>query len=411
MEEEQEDHFTALKPSPLLLTNLISFLSDTIYAFLFALSLPFFSLLSMASHSIRRAHDAGINLRSAAARAPIAAAGGGARLLRRLGLGFMGAAYVLVLLLMLLVLAAAFGVGVVRLGVEEPLHVRERLMFDYTDINPNAVLSFSGYGGMKMRNKKIAVPVGRTFCVSVVLLMPEPNHNRGLGMFQMMAELLSKDGNVIARSGQPCMLRFRSLPIRLLRTFLMGIPLLLGITSETQKITVQILKYKEGVPRTEAIRITMIPRAGTCSPPQLYDAEIIINSKLPWKKQLLNSWKWTFYVCASLYVYIMLLILLVCCFRSLIFPMRLAYSRHSEQSFTKEIPKEPELVLGEERDISEALRRWQRRRTKRRAIPLHGISTGTDGSSTSCISMTREDGSSSIVEEYVRDSESVCLGR
>ncbi|EOY13996.1 Uncharacterized protein TCM_032997 [Theobroma cacao] len=49
--------------------------------------------------------------------------------------------------------------------------------------------------------------------------------------YQLTAELLSSNGNVIVKSSQPAMLRFRSLPVQLARTFLMSIPFLHEISS------------------------------------------------------------------------------------------------------------------------------------------------------------------------------------
>lgn len=49
-------------------------------------------------------------------------------------------------------------------------------------------------------------------------------------------EAMSSSGNVIARSSQPCMLRFNSLPIRLASIFIYGIvPFLLVISDETRR--------------------------------------------------------------------------------------------------------------------------------------------------------------------------------
>jgi seipin len=227
--------------------------------------------------------------------------------------------------------------------------------------------------------------------------------------YQLSAELLSVNGAVLAKSSHPCMLQFRSFPIRFARTFLMGIPLLLGISSETQKISIEILRHKEGRQRTEAIRVTLVPRAGTSSPPQLYEAQLFIHSQLPWAKQLVRNWKWTLYVWTSLYIYITFLLLLLFCCKPLIFPMTAAnLSDRSERALTIEEPLEAEIEAKEEREVSELLRRWKRSRSKRKAIYLHESMPETIGSSTSSISLTRED-TSTIVED-IGDSESVCLG-
>ncbi|XP_070666049.1 seipin-1-like [Malus domestica] len=229
---------------------------------------------------------------------------------------------------MVLILSALFGIGLVNLWVEEPVFVRERFHFDYTEPHPTAVFAFGSandiYQDKSSYSRKHVggVPVGHTLHVSLVLLMPESDFKRGIGVFQLNEELLSVDGDVITRSSQPCMLRFGSLPDRLTRTFLMGVPRLLGFSGETQKSTVQIIKHKEGhYPITQAIRVTLIPRAGTSYLRRLYEAEIVMNSQPPWTKQLVDSGKWTFYVWTSLYICAMFLVLLMLCCRPLLFPM------------------------------------------------------------------------------------------
>jgi seipin len=199
---------------------------------------------------------------------------------------------------------------------------------------------------------------------------------------------------------------------------MMGVPLVLGISTETQKINVEILRHKEQNQRTNAIRVTLHPRAGTSSLPQLYEAEIFINSHLPWAKELIRNWKWTFYVWVSLYVYILLLILLLCCYRPLIFlvtPESFNDQRVSE--VINEEHKELQVgeILGNESDVSELLRKWRDSRSKRKTIILTHGGVGvpeTTGSSASSISMTttREDVTSVAVEDDVEDSESVCTG-
>uniref|UniRef100_A0A5B7CEX5 Seipin-1 n=1 Tax=Davidia involucrata TaxID=16924 RepID=A0A5B7CEX5_DAVIN len=420
MKEEEEEEDNLPIPNPYALTTkLLSLEADIIYNCLASLLSPFTALFSVASdqtfHRAEAAKDSG----ESAVPSTVAHGSSIILLLRKLGLGFMGAAYVCMLLIMVMVLAIILGVGLVQLWVEEPLFMRERLHFDYTDVHPKAVLSFFGGGGFQgysKRKKMAGVPVGHTFYVSLLLLMPESDFNREIGVFQLSAELVSTNGHVIAKSSQPCMLRFSSLPIRLMRTCLMGAPLLLGITSETQKLTVAMLKHKEGYPRTESIRITMIPRAGTTSLPQLYEAEILLNSRLPWRKELVRSWKWTFYVWTSLYMYIVLVIVLVCCFKPLIFPMTAPSFSYGRGRAAGGVSEEQQHRASEEREISESFRKWQRSRSKRRkAMLLHELMPETAGSSASSISVTRQDMSvtrdtSTVAEDDAGDSESVCFG-
>ncbi|XWS42938.1 hypothetical protein CRYUN_Cryun16bG0056700 [Craigia yunnanensis] len=314
-------------------------------------------------------------------------------------------------LVFVMVLDAFLEIGLVQLRLEEPVFVREKLFFDYTEVNPKAVFCFSGGGFDGSRKRQMAVPVGQTFHVYLVLLMPESDFNRHIGVFQLTAELLSTNGNVITKSSQLVMLLFRSLPVRLARTFLMGIPLLLGISSETQKINIEMLRYKERHPRSEAVTVILAPRAGTSFLPQLYEAKIIMNSQLPWTKHLVHNWKWTLYVWTSLYVYILFLIVLIGCFRPLLFPVTTAgFSDRDKRDAGVEESKEP-LISGrsDQNEVSDLISKWHHSRRKRKAIFLHKDFSDIAGSSASSMSVTRED-TSVVIEEDVEDSESICLG-
>ncbi|KAL8159205.1 hypothetical protein V2J09_000742 [Rumex salicifolius] len=342
---------------------------------------------------------------------PSASGGSGAVLMKRVGYGVVGAAYACMVLTALLAVAVVVGVGTVRMWVEEPVVVRENLHFDYTEFRPEASFSFGS--GEKKRLK--GVPVGHTCYVSVVLLLPESDYNRHVGVFQLTAEVLSKSGTLMARSTHPCMLQFRSWPIRMARTFLMGVPILLGTTLEAQKLTVDLLTYhesgKSGSLRTGSVRITLAPRAGTMLLPELYESQILVRSRLPWAKRLVRSWKWTFYVWASIYSYITLLSLVLCCFRPLVFPGRAAV----EGSVARREVEERRRAV-EEMDAG-TLRKWQQFRRKRKAEVLGRVraeeESGDVGSS-SVMSYTvpREEegggGWSGWDEEEVADSSSIC---
>ena len=137
---------------------------------------------------------------------------------------------------------------------------------------------------------------------------------------QLKVELLSLKGETIARSSQPCMLRFRSKPIRLARTFVMSVPLVAGFANEAQTMRIDALVHQEKWPRTKAVRATLIPRAQTRLLPQLYEAEVVINSKPPWTKRMAYNWKWTLCVWTSMYLYVPILIALLWCFKPFLFP-------------------------------------------------------------------------------------------
>ncbi|PON55194.1 Seipin family [Trema orientale] len=203
--------------------------------------------MSVLSDSYRRAEKTTVTIETAVQRVSSAVTHGTIILLNRLGFGFFGAAYVCMVLLLVLIVAVVLGVGLVQMWGEEPVLLRERLHFDYSEPHPRALFSFGGCPGFEksLKRKPMGVPVGHTFSVSVALLMPESGFNREIGVFQLSAEVPSNKGHVIRKSSLPCMLRFRSLPVQLARTFIMSIPLVLGITGETQKITIEILKHKE----------------------------------------------------------------------------------------------------------------------------------------------------------------------
>ncbi|KAF2286446.1 hypothetical protein GH714_016982 [Hevea brasiliensis] len=366
-------------------------------------------VFSVAFESYRRTEAAIANVESAVLKVPSKITRGSFILVRKIGVGVVGAVHVLIVLVSVMLLAGFLGVGLVQLWTEEPVLLRQRLFFDYTDVNPKAVFMFGGDVGSIIKKRQIGVPIGHTFHVNLQLLMPDSDYNRQVGMFQLTAEILSSNENVVSKSSRPCMLPFRSLPIRLLQTCLMSIPLVLGISAETQKISVEILKHKEGYPRTKAIRVTLIPRAGTSYLPQLYEAEILMNSRLPWTKQLVRNWKWTISIWATLYIYIMLVIILICCCRPLLFPLTIQnFSDHDgidKNSSTKE-NIESGKGLKDEREVSELLRKWQQRRRKRRANFLQKDTAETEGSSASSISVNRKD-TSVVVEEDIGESESV----
>ncbi|XWS58843.1 hypothetical protein CRYUN_Cryun08bG0068500 [Craigia yunnanensis] len=454
MEEQEQEvepyHFIS-KPADWF-TSLISLQADILYNCFINISSPFFTLFSVASESYHRAEETTARVETAIQKVPSNITHGSTLLLKRVGLGLLGAAQVCMLLVFVMVLAALVGIGLVQLWLEEPVFVREKLFFDYTEVNPKAVFCFSGGGfdGSSYWKRQMAVPVGHTFNVYLVLLMPESDFNRHIGVFQgvvlflagnylpcrtstacsnlclydhvngcfltdlchqLTAELLSTNGNVIAKSSQPVMLRFRSLPVRLARTFLMGIPLLLGISSETQKIKIEMLRSKEGHPRSDAVRVILAPRAGTSSLPQLYEAKIIMNSQLPWTKQLVHNWKWTLYVWTSLYVYILFLIILVGCFRPLLFPVTTAgFSNRDERDAGVEASNEPLISGGSgHNEVSDLISKWHHGRRKRKAIFLHKDFSDIAGSSASSMSLTRED-TSVVIEEDVGDSESYIQG-
>ncbi|KAH7571425.1 hypothetical protein JRO89_XS04G0049100 [Xanthoceras sorbifolium] len=422
-EEEEENNQLILKPAEWF-PKLLSLQADIIYNCILILISPILSLLSVASNSYHRAEETAAAVETAVQNVPSKITHGSGLILKKVGLGCLGAIQVIVVLIVLVAVAAALGVGLVNMWVEEPVFVREKLFFDYTNENPEAVFQVGGgdsFGGkfMMVSNKKrkhssMGVPIGHTYQVCVVLLMPESDFNREIGVFQLTAELLSINGDVIAKSSQPCMLHFRSSLLRLTRTVLMGIPLLLGVSDETQKITIKILRHKEGNRRTEAIRVILSPRAGSSRLPQLYEAEIILNSRLPWTKEFVHNWKWTFYVWSSFYIYIILLTTLTCCCRPFWYPVTASGNSHGGRMIdgrisnpTGQESREAARWSRYEKGASESMRKWQLSRRKRKAIFLQERVPEAEASSASSSVRVSGEETSTFVEEDIGDSESV----
>ncbi|RAL41948.1 hypothetical protein DM860_009130 [Cuscuta australis] len=410
--------------------SIISLNSQILSACSYALPSPRFSLFSFRYETDRAVEPVMLSANNASSASEDGRGGyGGGALLRKIGVGILAAAYVGMILGLLLTLAAILGVSLVRLWVEEPVLLRERLDFDYTAAHPTATFSFahgsSGSGGgfighkgiFVPKNKKVGVPLGHTFYVSLVLVMPESDYNRELGIFQVGAELISNGGSARTRSSQPCMLHFTSQPIRLMKELVWGLPLLLGITAESQRIVIPMIRHKESHPRTEAIRVTLMPRSGTVELPQVYGAEIVLKSHLPWMKEILHRWKWTFYVWVTLYIYTTLIIVSLCCFRPLVVPLlRGDAGAHGEEGFVLEASE------GREEEERNVLESWKRRRLGRyrrkrgtmvdepKVVVVEPPETVVVESSASSYTITREDTDPDAPREEADDSESVCFG-
>ncbi|KAJ8751907.1 hypothetical protein K2173_000653 [Erythroxylum novogranatense] len=403
--KEDEEH---KEPQPEWLSKLVSFQAALILDFALTIFSPVVALFSVASHSYRRAEQTTTIMESAILKVPSTVTHSSSVFFRKMVWGILGAVHVSVVLTFVMIFAAVLGIGFVQLYVEEPVFMREKAFFDYTDVNPKAIFHLSGVDG-DFKKKYVGIPVGHTFQVSLTLWLPDSDFNRQIGVFQLTSELISANGNVTAKSSQPCMLPFRSPPVRLARTLLMSFPILIGIAEETQKISIQIIKHKERYPTTEFIKITMYPRAGTSFLPQFYEAEILVNSKLPWIKALIRNWKWTFYVWTSIYVYIIIVILILCCCRPLLFSIT-AMNRSPGDRIEGEIDHVDQLK-GQEKDevkISELVKRLQQRRRKRKAIVLHGDMAEAAGSSSAYSMSFRREDASIVIDEDIGDSESVC---
>ncbi|KAL5997441.1 hypothetical protein ACLOJK_008371 [Asimina triloba] len=194
-EEEDELILQVLKPTGWLV-QLIAFHFE-------AISSVFLAFLSMVYEPLHRAKE---SAEAAAKAVPARVDRGGGAVLRRLELGILGASHVFLVLVLVLVLAVFVGVGLVRWWAEEPLSLREPLHFDYTEVHPSAVVG-AGVGGRGGGRKMKVLPVGHTLHVTVLLLMPESEYNRRIGVFQVPLRRHHTQGVLevlrLPRSGKP----------------------------------------------------------------------------------------------------------------------------------------------------------------------------------------------------------------
>ncbi|KAJ1426178.1 Seipin family [Sesbania bispinosa] len=247
----------------------------------------------------------------------------------RCGWGFLWSIYVCCILFAILVFSLVVSGFLVKYLVEKPFQMRQVLNFDYTKQSPVAfvpITSCAGIGGVHDSENDFAVsrwmsrkviPAKQKVQVTVSLLVPESGYNTNLGVFQIRVDFLSSNGKTIASSSQPCMLKFRSEPIRLIMTFLKMAPLITGYISETQTLNVKMRGFVEGDVPTSCLKVTLeqraeyLPGAGI---PQLYDSSIFIESELPLFKRIIWNWKMTIFVWITMMVFMMeLLFVLLCC--------------------------------------------------------------------------------------------------
>ncbi|XP_062199079.1 seipin-2-like [Phragmites australis] len=236
---------------------------------------------------------------------------------QRLVWGSLWAVYVCVVLCALLAMAFLGGGLLVGRIVEEPVQVTETLNFDYTKPSPVAFVPVPRL-----------VPPNQRMQLEVSLTLPESDYNRRLGVFQVKAEFLSADGQVISTSSQPCMLKFKSVHMHFIETFLRSVSLLSGYSSESQVIRLKMRGITEGLEPTTGVKIILEQRA-EFSPgagiPEIYAASLKLEAELPLFKRILWNWRWTLFVWSSMGFFVFeLLFSLVCCI-----PCRFPRSGHT----------------------------------------------------------------------------------
>ncbi|XP_062194616.1 seipin-2-like [Phragmites australis] len=263
----------------------------------------------------RRARAWALGVVGEAAGAVTARLGGGdsvGKVAQRLVWGSLWAVYVCVVLCALLIMAFLGGGLLVGRIVEEPVQVTETLNFDYTKPSPVAFVPVPRL-----------VPPNQRMQLVVSLTLPESDYNRRLGVFQVKAEFISADGKVISTSSQPCMLKFKSVHMHFIETFLRSVSLLSGYSSESQVIRLKMRGITVSSEPTTGVRIILEQRAEFgpgAGIPEIYAASLKLEAELPLFKRILWNWRWTLFVWSSMGFFVFeLLFALVCC-RPCIFP-------------------------------------------------------------------------------------------
>lgn len=257
------------------------------------------------------------------------------KLAGRVTCGCLWSFYVGIVLFGLLLMAFCCANFLMRRIAEEPLEMTRSLNFDYTKASPDALvplmpcdgdecsLEFDKQVGFLKPVAQRVIPLNRKLRLIISLTLPESDYNRNLGIFQVRAEFLSRNGEVIYGVRKPCMLRFKSPPIRLMETFIKSGPLLAGYSSESQVIDMAVSGFTEGPEPTMCVRIVLEQRAEYrpgAGIPEIYAASLKLESELPILKRMIWNWRRTLLVWSAMWFFIwQLLIVLVFC-RPLLFP-------------------------------------------------------------------------------------------
>ncbi|KFK36329.1 hypothetical protein AALP_AA4G108700 [Arabis alpina] len=250
---------------------------------------------------------------------------------RRLAWGLLWAVYVGIVLFALLVFAFMNSSFVITHLAHEPLVIKESLNFDYTKNSPEAYVPIISCDSSckesikteKIRGLKVNPSSHRTE-ITVSMTLPESEYNRNLGMFQVRVDYLSASGQILASSRRPCMVRFRSEPIRFVRTFLKMAPLVTGYVSEIQTLNLKLKGFVEkDLNLTTCLKI-MIEQRAEFRPgagiPEIYDASLLLESALPFFRRVIWNWRRTLFVWISMSLFVTELLFALVIFRPLIIP-------------------------------------------------------------------------------------------
>lgn len=81
----------------------------------------------------------------------------------------------------------------------------------------------------------------QVYDVSIQLHVPTSDINFDIGNFMIDIELQTKNGSSILKSSRPAILRYQSRTQRVMRVFVKALPLLVGLSEESQIITTKLV--------------------------------------------------------------------------------------------------------------------------------------------------------------------------
>uniref|UniRef100_A0A2K1YIC2 Uncharacterized protein n=1 Tax=Populus trichocarpa TaxID=3694 RepID=A0A2K1YIC2_POPTR len=206
---------------------------------------------------------------------------------------------------------------------DQSIHDRNRFLgFDYKsyvdslslcDALKCCLLKFVVNGADKVKAGRIGVLVQRA-----VRFMENMLLNR-----KVRVEFLSALGKVTASSSQPCIMRYKRQPIRVVETIIKSAPVIAGFVSESQILNIKMDEFTEGLEPTAFLKVMLEHRAedkAGAGIPEIYAASLSLESELPRLKRLIWLWKRTIFVWISFILFLTeLMFALVFC-RPIIIP-------------------------------------------------------------------------------------------
>ncbi|KAK8546810.1 hypothetical protein V6N13_093853 [Hibiscus sabdariffa] len=251
------------------------------------------------------------------------------RLVLGFGWGILWAAYLAFVLCLCLLASLVISGILMRYLAEQPFVVKETLNFDYTKTSPVAFVPIISCAAVEKKKIDVGMNLGSRIIrpfhelqVTVALTLPESDYNRNLGMFQLRTDFLSVNGETLASSSHPCMMRFKSLPIRLLLTLFKAAPLVSGFVFEIQTLNLKIKRLNKG-PVPACLKIVLEQRASHgpgAGIPELYGAALVLESELPFIKRIIWYWKKTVFIWVSIASFATELLFISVCCRCVLLP-------------------------------------------------------------------------------------------